>query len=58
MSDVYGNILDIDGSELSDSFKTDAENLDLLNTIMNGTEEEAAAAYDELSALAAVDLFE
>lgn len=58
MSEVYGNILDIDGSELSDSFKTDAENLDLLNTIMNGTEEEAAAAYDELSALAAVDLFE
>lgn len=58
MSDVYGNILDIDGSELSDSFKTDAENLDLLNTIMNGTEEEAAAAYDELSALAALDIFE
>lgn len=53
---TYGNLLDIDGSQLSDDFLKTASNADLLNQVLYGTEEEAAAAYDKLEALAQEDI--
>ena len=55
MKKTYGNLLDIDGSQLSDDFLQDADNLEKLNTVLNGTEEEALAAYNELEKMAALD---
>ena len=53
---TYGNLLDMDGSQLSDDFLKQGDNLELLNTILNGTEEEATQAYSKLQELAYVDL--
>ena len=53
---TYGNLFDMDGSQFSDDFLKSANNLEKLNTVLNGTEEEAIAAYDELQRIAALDL--
>ena len=53
---TYGNLFDMDGSKLSDDFLQQGKNLDLLNTILTGTEEEAIRAYDELQKIAFLDL--
>ena len=53
---TYGNLLNIDGSQLSQDFLEDAENLDLMNDVLTGTEEEAIAAYDALAKIAAMDI--
>ena len=55
---TYGNLLDMDGSQLSDDFLRDSKNLDLMNTVLTGTEEEAIAAYEELQKIAFMDLGE
>ena len=44
MADAYGDLLDIDGSNLSDSFLQSADNLSLMEDAVNGVE----GAYDEL----------
>ena len=56
MKKTYGNLLNIDGSQLSQDFLEDAENLDLMNDVLTGTEEEAIAAYDALAKIAAMDI--
>lgn len=53
---TYGNLLDLDGSKLSEEFLKDGDNLERMNKILNGTEEEAIAAYDELAKLAAISV--
>lgn len=44
LSKSYGDLLDLDGSMLSEQFLSDSENLDLMNQAINGVE----GAYDEL----------
>ena len=44
MADAYGDLLDLDGEALSDSFLTSAENLELMKEAAEGSEE----AYDQL----------
>lgn len=44
LADAYGNMFDIDGSQLSDNFLRSAENLDLLKQAANGSEK----AYEQL----------
>jgi hypothetical protein len=44
MREAYGNVLDIDGSELSDDFLTNEKNLELMEEAIYGNED----AYDEL----------
>ena len=46
-------LLDVDPSSFTNDFAASARVLDLLNTTLNGTEEEAKAAYQELQQLAA-----
>ena len=46
----------MDGSRLSEDFVQNSENLDRMNQILTGTEEEAIAAYDALSKIAAMDI--
>lgn len=48
LQDAYGNLLDIDGSQLGEDFLTNAENLDLMKSAIEGNE----AAYDELQSRA------
>ena len=55
---TYGNLFDIDGSVLSDDFLKQQENVDKLNTILHGTEEQAIKAYDELQRIAALNIAE
>lgn len=52
MADAYGNLLDIDGSKLSNEFLTNAENLRLMKEAANGSEE----AYNKLAEAAAKDI--
>lgn len=52
MTDAYGDLLDIDGSQLSSDFLQDAENLDLMKEAINGNEE----AYEKLQQLAGEDI--
>ena len=52
MAEAYGDMLDIDGSDLSNSFLKSAKNLGLMEDAMNGSEE----AYQELQSLARQDL--
>ena len=54
---TYGNLLDIDGAKLGDDFLEDSKNLELLNEVLNGTEEEAIAAYDALERAAMLSEF-
>ena len=58
LTKTYGNLLDIDGSQLSDDFLSSTENLELMNQVLNGTEEEAVAAYNKLADLSAMDYLE
>lgn len=44
LSKSYGDLLDLDGSMLSEQFLSNSENLDLMNQAINGVE----GAYDEL----------
>lgn len=53
---TYANLLDMDGSKLSEDFLQNADNLDLMNKVLTGTEEEAIAAYDQLAKIAAMDI--
>ena len=52
LKDVYGDLLDIDGSNLSNAFATDPENLELLQRVMEGDID----AYDELADRAQKDI--
>jgi hypothetical protein len=44
MRDAYADLLDLDGSSLSEEFLTNAENLDLMKAAIDGNTE----AYDQL----------
>lgn len=52
MAEAYGDMLDLDGSNLSNSFLKSAKNLGLMEDAMNGDKE----AYQELQSLARQDL--
>lgn len=52
LSDTYGDLLDVDGDSLSDSFKASTENLELMEEAMNGSEE----AYEQLQENAGKDI--
>ena len=52
LRDAYADMLDIDGSSLSEDFLTNAENLELMKQAANGSEE----AYNSLAAAAANDI--
>lgn len=52
LKNTYGDMLDIDGSQLSEEFLSNAENLELMQEAANGSEE----AYNELQAAAAKDI--
>ena len=45
----------MDGSQISEDFLKSSKNLDLLNTVLNGTEEEAIAAYEQLEKIQAIE---
>lgn len=52
IADAYGDLLDVDGSQLSEDFLNDAENLDLMRQALEGDTE----AYEALSRAAAADI--
>lgn len=52
LTDAYGDMFDMDASQLSDEFLTNAENLELLKQAANGS----AEAYDELQKKAQNDI--
>ena len=52
LKDAYGDLLDIDGSSLSDDFLTNTENLKLMKEAAAGSEE----AYKKLQEAAAADI--
>lgn len=52
LRDAYADLLDLDGSALSNDFLTDAENLDLMKAAINGDVD----AYDELLSRAGQDI--
>lgn len=52
ITDAYGNMLDIDGSMLSEDFLTSAENMEDLQAAANGSEE----AYNRLAEAARQDM--
>lgn len=52
LGDTYGDLLDVDGDSLSDSFKASTENLELMKEAMNGNEE----AYGQLQENAGKDI--
>ena len=51
LAEAYGNMLDIDGSQLSNSFLSSAENLEKMKTALEGVGPEAEQAYNELRQL-------
>lgn len=55
---TYADLLDVDEGVIDEAFAADPENLELFNTVLNGTEEEAEAAYAKLSELALIDFGE
>ena len=52
LKDAYGDLLDIDGSTLTDDFIRDTENLELMKQAAEGSEE----AYQQLQAAAGQDI--
>lgn len=52
MAEAYGNLLDMDGSDLSESFLKSADNLQLMQEALNGSEE----AYEQLQQAAVQDI--
>ena len=52
MAEAYGDLLDIDGSELSSDFLNNAENLELMKAALDGNEE----AYNALQEAAGKDI--
>jgi hypothetical protein len=46
MRSAYSDLLDVDGSSLSDDFLASAENMELLETVLTGSAEEAAEALN------------
>ena len=52
LRDAYADLLDLDGSSLSNDFLTNAENLDLMKAAIDGDIE----AYDELLTRAGQDI--
>ena len=52
LSDAYGDLLNLDGSTLSDSFLTSADNLDLMKAAIDGDID----AYNQLLAAAGQDI--
>jgi hypothetical protein len=56
MRDAYSDLLDVDGSSLSEDFLASAENMELLETVLTGSAEEAAEALAQLQENAIIDL--
>lgn len=54
--DAYSDLLDVDGSSLSEDFLASAENMELLETVLTGSAEEAAEALAQLQENAIIDL--
>ena len=52
MAKAYGNLLDIDGGQLSSQFLENADNLDLMKQAIEGNED----AYNQLQALMGQDI--
>lgn len=52
LAEAYGNLLDINGDNLSESFLQSAENLQLMQDALNGSEE----AYEQLQQAAVQDI--
>ena len=52
LEDAYGDLLDMDGSQLSDDFKSSTENLELMKEALDGDTE----AYNELADRASEDI--
>jgi TP901 family phage tail tape measure protein len=48
LANIYGDMFDMDGSSLSDSFLTSADNLELLKQAANGSEEAYAELQDRM----------
>ena len=57
MRTSFEDFLDLDYDSLSDEFVKSAKSQELLQEAMSGTGEEARAAYNELQALAAQDIY-
>ena len=58
LENIYGDLLDIHGDQLPEDFLTNADNLDLLRQVLYGTDQQAQNAYDSLSKLAQLKIFE
>jgi hypothetical protein len=56
MRSAYSDLLDVDGSTLSEDFLSSAENMELLETVLTGSAEEAAEALAQLQENAILDL--
>lgn len=56
MRSAYSDLLDVDGSSLSDDFLASAENMELLETVLTGSAEEAAEALNQLQENAIIEL--
>lgn len=56
MRSAYSDLLDVDGSSLSEDFLSSAENMELLETVLTGSAEEAAEALAQLQENAILDL--
>lgn len=56
MRGAYSDLLDVDGSSLSEDFLSSAENMELLEKVLTGSAEEAADALAELQQNAIIDL--
>lgn len=56
MRDAYSDLLDVDGSSLSEDFLASADNMELLETVLTGSAEEAAEALAQLQEKAIIDL--
>ena len=56
MRDAYSDLLDVDGSSLSEDFLASADNMELLETVLTGSAEEAAEALAQLQENAIIDL--
>ena len=52
--EAYGNLLDLDGSQLSDDFVKNVDNLELMNQALEGSED----AYNQLMEAAQLDIEE
>lgn len=56
MRSAYADLLDVDGSQLSEDFLANAENMELMETVLTGSAEEAAEALNKLQENAILEL--